>query len=152
MKQKSLPIIITQDSCARRLFRIVAPDQYAAKYIALYLMDRGIHFFFLGSFLGTCQGEICFSVPKNEETEIESFLATLPTARPASAEYLATHLYAGADAGRLDLAHSRRAVAQVTGHEDTQYLADIWNAFAPDSQSETVINTAPIPALPLSVP
>ena len=153
MKQKSLPVVVTQDSYTRRSFRIEAPDQYAAKYLALFLMDRGIYFLFLGFFLGSCQGEICFSVPKDEASEIESFLATLPTARPASAERLAPHLYAGADAGRLHLAGSQRIIAQVTSHGDTEYLADLWNAFAPGSKEDVdVTNPASIPVLPVSVP
>ena len=148
MKQNSIPVVITQDSCARRSYRIEAPDQVAAKYLALFLMDRGIYFFFLGFFLGSCQPEICFSVPKNEVPEIESFLATLPTARPSSVELLKPFLYADADAGRLDLAQSQHAVAQVAGHGNTEYLADLWNAFAPGSKADVdVTNPAPIPVL-----
>jgi len=153
MNQKSLPVVVTQDSCARRSYRIEAPDQYAAKYLALFLMDRGIYFFFLGFFLGSCQPEIWFSVPKNEVPEIESFLAALPTARPASTECLVPRLYADADAGRLDLAESQHAVAQVTGHGNTEYLAELWNAFAPGSQAESVVLTStPIsaPSTPIS--
>ena len=139
MKQKDLPFVVTQDSCARRSYRIEAPDQVAAKYLALFLMDRGIYFFFLGFFLGSCQPEICFSVPKIEVAAIEDFLATIPAARPSSDEFLAAHLFAGADAGRLDLAQSRHAVAQVASQEDTQYLADLWNAFAPHSPANMAI-------------
>jgi hypothetical protein len=133
MNKKDLPVVITQDTCARRSYRIEAPDQYAAKYLGLFLMDRGIYFFFLGSSQGSCQPEICFSVPKSEVVAIEDFLATIPAARPSSDEFLVAHLYAGADAGRLDLAQSRHTIAQVASQEDTQYLADLWNAFAPHS-------------------
>jgi len=142
MNKKDLPVVVTQDTCARRSYRIEAPDQYAAKYLALFLMDRGIYFFFLGFFLGSCQPEICFSVPRSEAAEIEDFLATIPAARPSSDEFLAAHLYAGADAGRLDLAQSRHAVAQVAGQEDTQYLADLWNAFAPHSQANVAFSVS----------
>ncbi len=155
MKQKSLPVVVTQDSPARRSYRIEAPDQYAAKYLALFLMDRGIYFFFLGFYSSACQPEICFSIPKDEVSEIESFLDSLPTARPSSTELLAPHLYADADAGRLDLAHSQQAIAQVTGYGNTEYLADLWNAFMPGSQAEAVAPTpAPIPVLftPVSQP
>ena len=144
MNKKDLPIVVTQDTCARRSYRIEAPDQVAAKYLALFLMDRGIYFFFLGFFLGSCQPEICFSVPRSEAAAIEDFLATIPAARPSSDEFLAAHLYAGADAGRLDLAQSRHAVAQVSSQENTQYLADLWNAFAPHSQANVAIS-APEP-------
>ena len=140
MNKKDLPVVVTQDTCARRSYRIEAPDQYAAKYLALFLMDRGIYFFFLGFFLGSCQPEICFSVPQNEVAAIEDFLATIPAARPSSDELLAAHLYAGADAGRLDLAQSQNAVAQVSSQENTQYLADLWNAFAPHSLANAAIS------------
>jgi hypothetical protein len=151
MNKKDLPVVVTQDTSARRSYRIEAPDQYAAKYLALFLMDHGIYFFFLGSLLGSFQPEICFNVPRSECDAIEEFLASIPTARPSSDEFLAAHLYADADAGRLDLAQSQNAVAQVTGHGDTQYLADLWNAFAPVGKVDVgVIPPAPIPALPES--
>jgi hypothetical protein len=136
MKPKSLPVLITQDSPARRAYRIEAPDQYATKYLALFLINRGIYFFFLGSFGGLVQPEICFSVPKTEIPEIERCLANLPTARPSSAEAIQPHLYPEADAGRLDLEGSQRALAQVARQADTAYLADLWNAFLPARQAE----------------
>jgi hypothetical protein len=151
MKQKNIPVVITQDTCARRSYRVEAPDQYAAKYLALFLMDHGIYFFFLGSLLGSCQPEICFNVSRSEAVAIEEFLAAIPTARPSSDEFLTAHLYAGADAGRLDLAQSRHAVAQVASQGNTQYLADLWNAFAPGGRVEmTEINPEPIPVQSMS--
>jgi hypothetical protein len=153
MNKKDLPVVVTQDTVARRSYRIEAPDQYAAKYLALFLMDRGIYFFFLGFLLGSCQPEICFNVPRSEAAAIEEFLASIPTARPSSDELLAAHMYAGADAGRLDLAQSGHAVAQVASQGDTQYLADLWNAFAPGNQSEALIpipEPAPVPSIPVS--
>jgi hypothetical protein len=153
MKQKNIPVIITQDTCARRSYRVEAPDQIAAKYLALFLMDRGIYFFFLGSLLGSCQPEICFNVSRSETAEIEEFLASIPTARPSSNELLLPHLYAGADAGRLDLAQSGQAVAQVASQGDTQYLADLWNAFAPGNLPEALIpipEPAPVPSIHVS--
>jgi len=147
MNKKDLPVVVRQDTCARRSYRIEAPDQYAAKYLALFLMDRGIYFFFLGFLLGSCQPEICFSVPRSETAAIEEFLAAVPAARPSSDELLTAHLYNGADAGRLDMAHSGHAVAQVVSQGDTQYLADLWNAFAPGSQVHVAeINPEPTPA------
>ncbi len=153
MKQKNIPVVITQDTCARRSYRVEAPDQYAAKYLALFLMDHGIYFFFLGSLLGTCQPEICFNVSRSEVVAIEEFLAAIPTARPSSDELLLPHLYAGADAGRLDLAQSGHAVAQVASQGNTQYLADMWNAFAPGNLSEALISIpepAPVPSIHVS--
>lgn len=135
MQPKNLPVIITQDSPARRSYRIEAPDQYAAKYLALFLMDRGINFFFRGFFCDLLEPEICFSVPKTEISAIERCLATLPTARPTSTEHLKPCLFPEAEAGRLDLSESQLAVAQVTGYGNTEYLADLWNAFAPLSKA-----------------
>ncbi len=153
MNKKDLPVVVTQDTSTRRSYRIEAPDQYASKYLALFLMDRGIYFFFLGFLLGSCQPEICFNVPRSEAAAIEEFLASIPTARPSSDELLAAHMYAGADAGRLDLAQSGHAVAQVANQGDTQYLADLWNAFAPGNQTETLIpipEPAQVPSIPVS--
>ncbi len=151
MNKKDLPVVVTQDTSARRSYRIEAPDQYAAKYLALFLMDRGIYFFFLGFLLGSCQPEICFNVPRSEAAAIEEFLASIPTARPSSDELLAAHSYDGADAGRLDLAQSGHAVAQVASQGDTQYLADLWNAFAPVGKVDmSEINPDPIPVPSMS--
>jgi hypothetical protein len=136
MKSKNLPVLITQDSPARRAYRIAASDQYATKYLALFLINRGIYFFFLGSGCGLVQPEICFSIQKTEIPEIERFLVNLPTARPSSTASIQPFLYPEADAGRLDLAASQRALAQVSSQADTQYLADLWNAFLPIRQLE----------------
>ena len=151
MNKKDLPVVVTQDTSARRSYRIEAPDQYAAKYLALFLMDRGIYFFFLGFLLGSCQPEICFNVSRSEAAAIEEFLASIPTTRPSTDELLAAHLYTDADAGRLDLAQSGHAVAQVASQGDTQYLADLWNAFAPGGRVEMAeINPEPIPVQSMS--
>jgi len=151
MNKKDLPVVVTQDTCARRSYRIEAPDQVAAKYLALFLMDRGIYFFFLGFFPGSCQPEICFNVPRSEATAIDEFLAAIPTARPSSDDLLLLHLNAGADTGRLNLAQSGHAVAQVANQGDTQYLADMWNAFAPGNKTDVAaVDPEPIPVQSLS--
>jgi hypothetical protein len=152
MKPKSLPVLITQDSPARRAYRIEAPDQYATKYLALFLIDRGIYFFFLGSFCGLVQPEICFSIPKTEIQEIERCLENLPTARPSSAQPLSPHLYPEADAGHLDLEDSQRTLAQVSSQADTEYIANLWSAFRPASLPETVNLAVPqSPLVPVSM-
>ena len=152
MKQKNIPVVITQDTSARRSYRVEAPDQYAAKYLALFLMDHGIYFFFLGSLLGSCQPEICFNVPRSEAAAIEEFLASIPTSHPSSDELLSAHFYDGADAGRLDLAQSGHAVAQVASQGNTQYLADLWNAFAPGVKTDVAaVDPEPNPVPSTSV-
>jgi hypothetical protein len=152
MKPKNLPVLLTHDAPARRAYRIEAPDQYATKYLALFLIDRGIYFSFLGSFCGLVQPEICFSVPKTEIPEIERCLDSLPTARPSSTESIQPFLYPEADAGRLDLEDSQRALAQVANQMDTEYLADLWNAFLPASQPAAVSLAAPqSPRTPVSM-
>ena len=135
---------------AERSFRGETADQYAAKHIALFLInlevDFSIHHF-------GPEWNFGFRVPETEVPAIERFLASIPTARPSSDELLAAHLYAGADAGCLDLAQSGHAVAQVASQGDTQYLADMWNAFAPGNQSESLIpipEPAPVPSIPVS--
>ena len=124
---------------AQRLFHGETLDQYATKYLALLLINMGVDFN-----LDQVSSTWSFFFRVSEETvpTVERILATLPTARPSSDEFLAAHLYAGADAGRLDLAQSRHAVAQVASQEDTQYLADLWNAFAPHSQANVAFSVS----------
>ena len=131
---------------AERSFRVYMLDQYSAKYFALFLINQEVTFSMLKF---GCEWVFSFDVPEESTPVVERFLANTPGSRPSSDELVLPHLYADADAGRLDLAQSQHAVAQVTGHRDTQYLADLWNAFAPGIQDKDgVIPPAPIPALP----
>ncbi len=133
---------------AERSFRVYMLDQYSAKHFALFLINQEVIFSMLKF---GCEWIFSFEVPEDSAPVVERFLANTPGSRPSSEEFLLPHLYASADAGRLDLAQSQHAVAQVTGHEDTQYLADLWNAFAPVGKDKDVaINPAPIPVLPES--
>jgi hypothetical protein len=92
-----------------------------------------------------------FQVSEDAGPAVESFLRTIPASRPSSDELLLPFFYASADAGRLDLAQSGHAVAQVASQGDTQYLADLWNAFAPNSQVDVAeINPDPIPVPSMS--
>jgi hypothetical protein len=133
---------------AKCSFHVETKDQYTAKYISLFLVNLEITFSVIK--LGD-EWVFSFQVPEETAPGAERFLSTLSGSRPSTEQLVKPHLYVDADAGRLDLAHSQHAVAQVAGHGNTEYLADIWNAFMPGSQAEAVINTAPIPALPLSV-
>ena len=152
MIQKVVPVAF--DTCfrpaipAKRSFHVETKDQYMAKHISLFLINLEISFdvFKMGD-----EWVFPFQVSEDAGPAVESFLSTIPTSRPSSDELLAANLYTGADAGRLDLAQSQHAVAQVTGHGDTQYLADLWNAFAPVGKVDVgVIPPAPIPVLPES--
>ena len=133
---------------AERSFRVYMLDQYSAKYFALFLINQKVTFSMLKF---GCEWVFSFDVPEESTPVVERFLTNTPGSRPSSEEFLLPHLYAGADAGRLDLAQSQHAVAQVTGYGDTQYLANLWNAFAPVGKVDVgVIPPAPIPALPES--
>ena len=133
---------------AERSFRVYILDQFSAKHFALFLINQEVTF---STLKFGCEWVFSFDVPEDSTPVVEHFLAKTPGSRPSSEEFLLPHLYADADAGRLDLAQFQHAVAQVTGHGDTQYLADLWNAFAPGIQDkDVVINPAPIPALPES--
>ena len=133
---------------AERSFRVYMLDQYSAKHFALFLINQEVIF---STLKFGCEWVFSFDVPENSTPVVERFLTNTPGSRPSSEEFLLPHLYADADAGRLDLAYSGQAVAQVASQEDTQYLADLWNAFAPGIQDKNgVIPPAPIPVLPES--
>ena len=115
---------------------------------ALFLINQEVIF---STLKFGCEWVFSFDVPEDSAPVVDRFLANTPGSRPSSEELVLPHLYPDADAGRLDLAQSQYAVAQVTGYGDTQYLADLWNAFAPvGKDKDDVINPAPIPALPES--
>jgi len=134
---------------AERSFRVYMLDQYSAKHFALFLINQEVIFSMLKF---GCEWVFSFDVPEDSAPVVERFLANTPGSRPSSEEFLLPHLYSDADAGRLDLAQSQYAVAQVTGHGDTHYLADLWNAFGPVSKLNVgVVPLDPIPALPSSV-
>ena len=133
---------------AERSFRVYMLDQYSAKHCALFLINQEVTF---STLKFGCEWVFSFDVPEDSAPVVDRFLANTPCSRPSSEEFLLPKLYADADAGRLDLAQSQHAVAQVIGHGDTQYLADLWNAFAPVGKVDVgVIPPAPIPALPES--
>ncbi len=133
---------------AERSFRVYMLDQYSAKHFALFLINQEVIF---STLKFGCEWVFSFDVPEDSASVVDRFLANTPCSRPSSEEFLLPHLYSDADAGRLDLAQSQYAVAQVTGHGDTHYLADLWNAFAPGMQDKDgVISPAPIPVLPES--
>ncbi len=133
---------------AERSFRVYMLDQYSAKHFALFLINQEVIF---STLKFGCEWVFSFDVPEDSASVVDRFLANTPCSRPSSEEFLLPHLYSDADAGRLDLAQSQYAVAQVTGYGDTQYLADLWNAFAPVGKVDVgVIPAGPIPALPES--
>ena len=137
---------------AERSFRGETADQYTAKHIALFLVNLEIPFsiYKLGQ-----EWNFLFSVLESAVPAVERFLSAPPCSRPSAEQLLKPFRYADADAGRLDLAESQHAVAQVAGHGNTEYLADLWNAFTPGSQAESVVLTsAPIsaPSTPVSQP
>jgi len=133
---------------AKCSFHVETKDQYTAKYISLFLINLEITFSVIK--LGD-EWVFSFQVPEEAAPRAERFLSTLSGSRPSTERLVKPHLYAGADAGRLDLAESQHAVAQVAGHGDTEYLADLWNAFAPGSQADVDL-TNPAPILVLSTP
>ena len=128
---------------AKRSFHVETKDQYMAKHISLFLINLEITFNVIK--IGD-EWIFPFQVSEDAGPAVESFLSTIPASRPSSDELLMPFFYSCADAGRLDLAQSGHAVAQVASQGDTQYLADLWNAFAPASQVEVdEINPDPIP-------
>jgi len=141
---------------ARSWFHCETLDQYATKHIVLFLINLGIDFRMDKS--PDDKWNLAFVVPEDRVPVIECLLnatpgsvGTIPCSRPSSDEFLIPHKYANADAGRLDLEQSRNAVAQVASQADTQYLADLWNAFAPGRKPETVdASLAPVPCQPVS--
>ena len=142
------------DSClrpaipAKRSFHVETKDQYMAKHISLFLINLEITFDVLR--IGD-EWVFPFQVSEDAGPAVESFLLTIPASRPSSDELLLPHLYAGADAGRLDLAQSGHAVAQVVSQGNTKYLADLWNAFTPGSQVDVAkIDPEPIPVQSMS--
>ena len=133
---------------AERSFRVYMLDQYSAKHFALFLINQEVIF---STLKFGCEWVFSFDVPEDSASVVEHFLANTPCSRPSSDELVLPCLYPGADAGRLDLAQSQHAVAQVTGHGDTHYLADLWNAFVPVGKVDVgVIPPAPNPVLPES--
>ncbi len=133
---------------AERSFRVYMLDQYSEKHFALFLINQEVTFSMLKF---GCEWVFSFDVPEDSTPVVEHFLENTPGSRPSLDELVLPHLYPDADAGRLDLAQFQHAVAQVTGHGDTQYLADLWNAFTPVGKVDVgVIHPVPIPVLPES--
>ena len=133
---------------AERSFRVYMLDQYSAKHFALFLINQEVTF---STLKFGCEWVFSFDVPEGSAPAVERFLANIPASRPSADEILTPIFFSEGEIGRLDLAESQNFVAQVTGHGDTQYLADLWNAFAPVGKVDVgAIPPAPIPVLPES--
>jgi hypothetical protein len=133
---------------AERSFRVYMLDQYSTKHIALFLINLEISF---SMYKFGCEWVFSFDVPEDRAPVVELFLANIPDSRPSADEILTPIFFSEGEIGHLDLAESQNFVAQVTGHGDTQYLADLWNAFAPGGNADVAeINPDPIPVSPAS--